>query len=61
MLADRQTDTQTDRYADRHTHHNTFAIAPAGEVTRLYRFSEYKHSLTFRVRAYVVIATKPVH
>jgi len=23
--------------------------------------SEYKHSLTFRVRCYVVIATKPVH
>ena len=23
--------------------------------------SEYKHSLTFRVRRYVVIATKPVH
>jgi len=22
---------------------------------------EYKHSLTFRVRRYVVIATKPVH
>ena len=24
-------------------------------------YSEYKHSLTFRVRRYVVIATKPVH
>jgi len=24
-------------------------------------YSEYKHSLTFRVRSYVVIATKPVH
>ena len=23
--------------------------------------SEYKHSLTFRIRRYVVIATKPVH
>ena len=24
-------------------------------------YSEYKHSLTFRVRRYVVITTKPVH
>jgi len=24
-------------------------------------YSEYEHSLTFRVRRYVVIATKPVH
>ena len=24
-------------------------------------YSEYKNSLTFRVRRYVVIATKPVH
>jgi len=24
-------------------------------------YSEYKHSLTFRVRRYVFIATKPVH
>jgi len=24
-------------------------------------YSEYKHSLTFRVQCYVVIATKPVH
>jgi len=24
-------------------------------------YSEYKHSLIFRVRRYVVIATKPVH
>jgi len=24
-------------------------------------YSEYKHSLTFRVRRYAAIATKPVH
>jgi len=24
-------------------------------------YSEYKHLLTFRIRRYVVIATKPVH
>jgi len=24
-------------------------------------YSKYKHSLTFRIRRYVVIATKPVH
>ena len=30
-------------------------------MTTVTRQSEYKNSLTFRVRRYVVIATKPVH
>jgi len=35
-------------------------LRPAPLTTNQAR-SEYKHSLTFRVRRYVVIATKPVH
>jgi len=35
-------------------------IQPLAAI-RSHAYSEYKHSLTFRVRRYVVIATKPVH
>jgi len=37
----------------------TFTIA--NNITTNQAYSDYKHSLTFCVRRYVVIATKPVH
>jgi len=64
-----RTDRPTDGQTDRPTHHATRSVT----IGRIYArtamqpnndnqaYSEYKHSLTSRVRRYVVTATKAVH
>ena len=46
----------------RDDHDSNTLLVDRGRITKRTRhMSEYKHSLTFRVRRHVVIATKPVH
>jgi len=49
---------QTDK-----THVKTWLPPSCGQVTTYHNqaYSEYKHSLTFRVRHYVIVATKSMH
>jgi len=57
-----QTDIQTDTQTDTQTRVSTIHFVSSTTHAKCNQVqSEYEHSLTFRVRRYVVVATKPVH